>query len=386
MVKATVISGLLALVLICFGLIVFAWLYSQQGSSKPIKVDGSSLILHRGNGHKKGKKLVVTGADTEQRIRILSQGISFNAKEMPFMSWTFSQLAPRSGVWVGWINSENPQKLNMMPAILPYDSTAVYRMIDHPEWKGTILAVGFGFDNQMYESFVVDSIEFRPYSIKSMLESIVDEWTAFKPWSQRSINEIIIGSNQSLIHYPIIIFIWLVLSLIIIRAGRHGVQKKNIIIECLVICIFSWLLIDVVWQINLLRQNRLSWALYAGKLLKEKIKASVDRELYEFSQEINECRDKNQLKAVIISNTLDYKSYKPLKLEYLLLPEIPETRYVIGEVDKACYVVLNTDNTEMKKEGVYIDPLVKNFNKILEKVEHINPAKIGTIYFVGDKS
>lgn len=321
MIKATVISGLVAFVLMVIVLVVFAAYYDQPGQAEPLLINGSDMVLHRGRGYKSGHQLVVTATDSEQRIRIISTQLSFKAKDMPFMAWTFSHFSPRTGVWVGWINSDNPQKLNMMPAILPYDSTAVYRMKDHPDWTGEIVALGFGFDRQMYEEFSLESVEIRPYSMESMLESIWDEWTAFEGWTLKSINVIKGGYVESYIRPVLILSIWSLISFLVFVANQNkqGVQNK---FQFLVLFILSaWLAHDILWQINLFRQNILSFKQYSGKTLDEKRLLGVDSGLVDFSKQV-----KNYIKGKQTRVFLTGKGqsngiiYEQPRLQYYLMP------------------------------------------------------------------
>ncbi|MCH9697791.1 MAG: hypothetical protein K0U68_06795, partial [Gammaproteobacteria bacterium] len=286
MIKATIISGLIAFVLIVSGLVVFSAFYDQPGLAKPVIINGSDMVLHRGQGYKTGHQLVVKAADSEKRIRIITQKLSFKAENMPFMAWTFSHFGPRTGVWVGWVNSDNPQKLNMIPAILPFDSTAVYRMKDHSDWKGEIVALGFGFDRQMYEDFSLDSVEIRPYSVESMLESIWDEWTAFEGLSLKSINVIKGGYDTSYIRPVLILLTWSLITFLVffvIQNKKRIHNKLNVLVFFL---LSGWFIHDIFWQINLFRQNILSYKQYYGKTLAEKQLLGTDSALVILSNQV----------------------------------------------------------------------------------------------------
>ncbi len=315
-VKKIIISGGLSLLLIFLGLVGFAWQYDEHGNVNKIQIKGSSMVLHRGNGYKKGSQLVVTEADKQRRVRIISEQVSFRAEDYPFMAWTFSKLGPRTDVWVGWVTKQNPHNLNTIPAILPLDSTAVYRMKDNPEWIGDIIALGFGFDGQMHESFTLDSIELRPYSIASMLESIWDEWTAFRGWSQRTINSVEIGAQNSLIKPVLIVAAWVFIS--ICSAMLTTFITQNRIEILLIFLLIGWGVMDVLWQVNILRQNGLSYHLYSGKSLEDKILSGVDASLYELKKEIVKCSEKKK-RITFVSNDF----YMTLKVKYFLLPRQP---------------------------------------------------------------
>lgn len=319
MIKATLISGLIALVLIIIGLVVIAMYYDQPGFTKPIIINGSDMVIHRGHGYKTGHKLVVTAADHEKRIRIISPQLSFKAKDMPFMAWTFTQFGPRTGVWVGWVNSDNPKKLNMMPAILPYDSTAVYKMNDHPEWRGDILALGFGFDRQMYNSFTLQKIEVRPYSIGLMIENTIDEWVSFQGWSLKSINYIK-SIHDGSISIKKIIYIWIALSSII-YVIKNNFNFKEASRGVTIYFLIAWFVLDVLWQINLIRQNYLTYHLYSGKSLHEKRMTGPDYDLYKFSLEVKKYIPNTQVRVFLTGKGVRGNIiYEQPRLQYYLMP------------------------------------------------------------------
>jgi hypothetical protein len=322
MLKAIIISGSLSLLLVFIGIIGFAWLYDEPANVEKIQWKGSSMILDRGVGYHSGSQLIVTGAGEERKIRIISKQISFNAEDMPFLVWNFSKLSPREDVWVAWITKQNPRHLNVMAAVLPWDSTAVYRMKGNPEWKGEIVALGFGFEGQMYDSVTLDSVEARPYSIGTMLESIWDEWTAFEGWTRHSINYMKGGYDGDVLIRPSVVvamltciafFLYLVYS-----AVKRAPLDKRVFISHVVI---GWITLDVMWQINLFRQHHHSFNQYYGKTLHEKLNNSQDAIIYDLATKVK-AYIPNKLVQIVLIGDVDSKhnAYMLPRLQYHLLP------------------------------------------------------------------
>jgi hypothetical protein len=279
------------------------------------------MVLRRGEGYSEGTKLVVTNFDEQQRIRIISQQVSFRAEDMPFMAWTFSKFSPRTSVWVAWITKQDPQHLNMMPALLPLDATAVYRMKENPEWKGDIVALGFGFDGQMYDSFSLDSVEIRPYSIGSMLESMWDEWSTFEGWSHSSINGTVGGSNRALIRPTHLVLTWLVLMSVIYLSLSYRKNNNSYLRVLPIFFISGWMVLDVRWQVDLFRQNYLTYQLYMGKTLDEKRLIGKDRRLYVFAQEIKKRLPDEEVRVFLTGKGIFGNIiYEQPRLQYFLMP------------------------------------------------------------------
>lgn len=320
MFKAIAISGFLGFVLIFVGLLGFAWMYGKSSGRSVIQLKGTDMVLRRGEGYLEDTKLVVTDFDAQKRIRIISKQVSFRAEDMPFMAWTFSKFSPRTGVWVAWVTKQDPTHLNMIPAILPFDSTAVYRMKGHPEWQGDIVALGFGFDRQMHDSFTLDSVEIRPYSVGSMLESMLDEWFAFEGWSMSSINMVKGGSKNALIRPVPLVFIWVVLVSLIYQFKLNERKRLNWRLP-VVFLITGWVFLDFLWQINLFRQNYLSYQLYAGKNISEKRLLTIDEKLFSFSEEVKRyfpnTKERILLTGKGMSNNIIYEQPR---LQYYLMP------------------------------------------------------------------
>ena len=352
MLKAIVISGILGIFVLGCCLALFALVYDQPKDVPSIRLNGSDMFLHRGNGHSNGRKLIVTDTDKEQRIRIISKPISFRAEDMPFMAWTFSNLSPRSGVWVAWVTKQNPQQLNMEPAIIPFDSTAVYLMKNNPDWQGEIVTLGFGFDGQMHDPVILDSIEIRPYSIGSMLESIWDGWTAFEGWSLKSINIIKGSGGTTLIRPTPIVFMWVVIaSLIYMLLQMNSRNKQNLEIAVLYF-VTGWALLDIKWQIDLWRQNYVTYHSYVGKTLDQKRLVGKDRRLFIYSQEIKNIIPDNKVRVFLTGNGIynNFK-YEHHRLQYFLMP------YNVSYFENH-YAVYSRSSKEYKYEsnlGEYID-------------------------------
>jgi len=299
MTRSVIISGVAGFILVLLGLVSFAWIDGKPIHQTVIHIDGSELQLYRGKGFVQGKKLVINQADENNRILVVTRNILFRAEDIPFMAWTFSKSSPRTNVWVAWITKREPNKLNTIEAILPLDSTAVHRMQAYPEWRGDIIALGFGFEDQMYDTLTLDSIELRPYSIASMLESLWDEWTAFNGWKLSSINIIKSGDHQARIQPVLVVVIWIVLASLIYRFQQRLKPKKLYWNGVLVFFAVGWFVLDALWQINLWRQNYLSYHLYAGKTLPEKRLTSQDRRLYLFSEEIKKFLPDNTVRVFL---------------------------------------------------------------------------------------
>ena len=321
MARTIIISCLFGFVLLLAILIAFALVHGDSSNISVIRLSGSDMILQRGNGYTEGNQLVITETDEKQRIRIISQHISFKAEEMPFMAWTFSEFSPRANVWVGWVAKNNPGKLNTIPAIIPLDSTAVYRMKDYPNWKGDIIAFGLGFDRQMFEPVILESVEVRPYSTCSMLESIWDELTAFESWTLRSINTIKGGYSNAIFRPVPVAFLWVILSFATYRFLQIKNANKVNRHAFITFSIIGWLILDVLWQINLFRQNYLTYHLYAGKTLQEKRLAGPDATIYAFSKEIRKYLPDSRARILLTGKgLLGNVIYEQPRLQYFLLP------------------------------------------------------------------
>ncbi len=379
MVKAIIISGSVSILFIYLGLVVFFWISDKPVATAAIHMEGSSLVLHRGIGYNSGSKLVVTNADKQRRVRIISEQVSFLAEDMPFMVWKFTNMSPQEGMWVGWVAKKNPGKLNMIPVILPLDSTVVYRMKGKEGWSGEIVALGFGFDGQMYDSLILDSIELKTYSVTSMLESIWDEWLAFRPWTQRSISEVQIGAEAEYIKPPLLIFIWIVFTFgLLFKINTKYFNTKSL----LYICFSAWFFIDLQWQLNLMRQHKLSQSLYNGKTLVEKIESGKDAGLFDLMRYSLNCKRSKKAEIEIASSYTDHGEYQPLRFQYLLLPEIVDSSYVIRKKRKMCYVILKTTSTKYDKNGNLYDPNIINFKYLMDYSQVYYKNNDGIIYFI----
>jgi hypothetical protein len=191
----------------------------------------------------------------------------------------------------------------------------------HPDWQGDIVALGFGFDRQMHDSFILDSVEIRPYSVRSMLESIWDEWTAFEGWSLRSINVIKGGADGALIRPLPIMFMWVVITFIIYQLIVIKNIKQVSWELPIIFCITGWLLLDILWQINLFRQNYLSYQLYAGKTLSEKRLVGPDAALYAFSKQVKKHFSDDKSRIFLTGKGLSGNIiYEQPRLQYFLMP------------------------------------------------------------------
>lgn len=152
-------------------------------------------------------------------------------------------------------------------------------------WSGKIVGLGLIARGDFREPFLVESIELRPSWVGTTMGTMLAHWLEFEPWDGGSIH-FMAGGNPSLKH-PLPLFLGISfiaaigIYLLLIVLGHTRLEAK----AALAIALLGWAVIDVRWQLNLLRQLDMTRAQYAGKSWEDKRLAAEDGELFAFMRE-----------------------------------------------------------------------------------------------------
>lgn len=152
-------------------------------------------------------------------------------------------------------------------------------------WSGKVVGLGLIAKGDFRQPFLVESIELRPSWVGTTIDTLFAQWLEFEPWDGGSIH-FMAGGNPSLKH-PLPRFLGIAfvaaigIYLLLIVLGHTRFDRKT----ALVIALLGWAVIDVRWQLNLLRQLDMTRVQYAGKSWEDKRLAAEDGELFAFMRE-----------------------------------------------------------------------------------------------------
>jgi hypothetical protein len=185
-------------------------------------------------------------------------------------------------------------------------------------WRGDIGNLIIRLASKTGESVTVRKISLHPASVKTNILTLWSDWTSFSPWRRASMNSNLGVTKLSPLYPAMAIACIFLLSLAAYAVLHLAWQRKEKLNWGAIglVFLFCWLSLDMLWQYKLLRQNNVTFTLFAGKTSEEKLLAGPDAELFSL---LNEARQHiSEDSARIFVTTSD--DYTGLRAAYYLYP------------------------------------------------------------------
>ena len=283
-----------------------------------------NLGVVAGKGLKSTEGLVIQALN-EQGFAIINSGrFRLDSRHFNELVWEISGLAKSTKIRLIWTTRKHPRRLNQVELIHAGASKGHLKLVDTEGWQGLIGAIGLRIEDNLTEALIIRQLKLKTATpnIKQLVLELWNEWSYFQKWDERSINFIADGSRKNMLYRPLpAVVFWSLLSFLlyctIIFIKRRQLVWQSIIIFFLA----GWLMLDMRWQWNLWRQNKITYDTYAGKTEEEKKLVGEDAELFLFAQEVKRRLPKQPVRIFVISSSPNSNSrYIRLRAHYHLLP------------------------------------------------------------------
>jgi len=220
-----------------------------------------------------------------------------------------------------WRRSDNPQ--NVLRSEISLAGAHQIDLSTEPEWKGEITEIGFLIAGVNGEAVEVGNITLIPDSLNTRLQLTWRAWASFEEWSQQSINFLYGGDYRQIVALPLLVAAWLLLTLMLFwlfaRFGK-SVNSQQMLTTAGMIFLLAWVLLDIRWASNNIRQIQLSIQTHAQTDDQQISSTALHGDLYQYIQRLKtEVLGDEPARILIIGdeNTADYYL---LRAKYHLLP------------------------------------------------------------------
>jgi hypothetical protein len=237
-----------------------------------------------------------------------------------------------------WRQQNQPTQVSRME--LPGPGAHFIDLAFADDWRGEIIEIGFLFEDPGGRAARLAFASLHSDSLALSVSKVLDDWTEFEPFSLRSVNILDGGSRSQRLALPLVLLIWVLTSLLI-YAGMNFRRNVGLFRFAVVIFLISWVILDVRWTRNQVRQSAETLEMYVTN--PERAAVTVDGYLPAYISRLKrEVLSKNAGKILLIADE-SVAEFFVLKARYYLLPHAaalwPETGQTL-DPEQLDYVLL----------------------------------------------
>jgi hypothetical protein len=279
---AVALSALLAAYLLVT--IPGAWF----SGAAPKEYDAKALAVAVGTGSMDGDALIVAPTNASGTV-IITVAVAVSAGDYRGVAWHVSGLPVGSDARLLWHSTYKPGRTFTLPIPTEADRLAPIVASRDPNWIGPLNGVALALRLPAQQSVAVSGVSLDPLTMRSQLAGRFRDWITFEPWSGASINTVVGGADLQELPLPVLLGLAALLAagiaVALARWRPHWIGARLPL--ALVLMLFgAWLVLDLRWQWNLVRQVAVTAKTYAGLDWRKKHIAAEDGPLFEFIEKV----------------------------------------------------------------------------------------------------
>jgi hypothetical protein len=244
------------------------------------------LAVTRGRGAVEGNTLSITPADPSG-IVVVSLNTALRAADYPVIAWQALRVPENAEVRLLWRTDYQPATMHARTLRLTSGRIDAVSLADDANWIGRVLGVALAVQGDFAQPMLVAGVAARPMGVGEVVADRWREWFAFERWSGRSINTIAGGSEMQALPLPVLLAVAIAVAVLgWLAIARWRGWMASLALAGGAFFVAAWLLSDVRWAVNLVRQNGATIAQYAGKDAHAKREAAEDGALFSFIERV----------------------------------------------------------------------------------------------------
>ena len=220
-----------------------------------------------------------------------------------------------------WRRSHDTQNVQRTDITVP--GKQLIDLATEPGWRGEITEFGFLVAGVNGEAVEIGHASLLPDGLATRVNLTWRAWATFEAWSQQSINFLQGGDYRQTVSLPLLAATWLLTTLsllwLLTRFGKN-IGSRQFLITAGMVFLFAWVVLDIRWSANNLRQIALSFQQQRLAGTQQSSDSGQDGELHQYIQKLKSSvlGDKNA--RILILGDKNASDYFLLKAKYHLLP------------------------------------------------------------------
>ena len=248
------------------------------------------MQLAKGAGRIVGDELAVAPSDASGLV-VVSLRTTLKASDYAAIEWIAIDVPDHVDVSLLWRTDVKPDSLNTVPLAIVSGRLLPVVTRDHQAWIGNIQGLALAMKGPVAEPVRIRGVVAKPLSAPEVLRDRWREWFAFEGWTGTSINTITGGADLQDLPLPLLLACAVAIAtLVVFGLGRvrSGLVPVSVFGALAAFVLIAWLVLDLRWTWNLVRQVDSTAARFAGKSYADKRLAVEDAPLFAFVQKAKE--------------------------------------------------------------------------------------------------
>ena len=314
------IAALLALIVVVAGAVAYLSKGLPEHIGETLKFPATNLKFAFGSGHPAADRMLVD--EFANGYALLSSGpVNIQAAEQRVLSYTWLPPELLQEAAFFWRSSDDAQ--NVLRTDITVAGTQQIDLSTEPDWQGEITEFGFLIAGVNGKAVEIGETLLIPDNLNTRMQLSWRAWTTFEEWSQQSINFIHGGDYRPIVSLPLLVASWLLITILLFWLFTRLVETigtRQLLITAGLISLLAWVLLDIRWSANNLRQIQLSIHMQSQTADQQRSSIDLDGKIYQYIQRLkNEVLGDQPARILILGdeNAIDYYL---LRAKYHLLP------------------------------------------------------------------
>jgi hypothetical protein len=297
-----------------------AWLGLEPEQTR--EIPGRTLQPIVGHGVAQDDGLLITGyqkqADEYHAVAVWRGDLQ--AQAFALLKYKISAQPPDVLLYLTWQRKDGSSTVVSTPLNSNTPGPSVFVLSKHPEWRGTITALGvYVVAQRPDQSLIIDGLVLDSGDATSSLEAPWSGWLEFRGWTQLSINLLRGTTNDSALSPVPVAAAWVALACLLLLVFGMA-RGRHLPGTFLVVLLVPWIALDLLWQVELQSQLVQSRAQFGGKTAHQKHLADDDAAIYRYITRLKNSVLPTQPVRLVIAHDSRGHNYARLKAQYYLLP------------------------------------------------------------------
>ncbi len=314
------VAALLAVAVVTTGTVVFLSKGLPDQSGKTFQYAAADFNFVFGSGHPTADRMLVD--EFTNGYALLSSGpVSIQADAYRVLAYTW--LPPKMPQEAAFFWRRGSDAQNVMRAEITLPGTHLIDLATEPGWQGEITEFGFLVAGVNGGAVEIGDASILPDNLNTRLQLTWRAWTKFEKWSQKSINFLYGGDKRQVVALPLLVAAWLLTTLTLLwlfsRLGKN-IGSRQLLITAGLVFLVAWVLLDIRWSANNLRQIQLSVQTHWQADDQQRSSIGLDGAVYQYILRLKSEVLSDQPARILIVGDENAIDYYLLRAKYHLLP------------------------------------------------------------------
>jgi hypothetical protein len=300
---ATIFTAVLALCVL--GYLAFAVPGKWFTSARSLAWGPKELQVAKGSARMLGDELAVAPADASGLV-VVSVKTTLKAIDYAAVEWIAIDVPDHIDVSLLWRTDVKPEQVNSIPLVVVTGRLLPVVTQNHPAWIGTIQGLALAMKGPVAEPVRIRGVVAKALSASEVMRDRTREWFAFESWTGTSINTVTGGADLQDLPLPLLLAGAVALATLVvaaIRRFRPAALPIGTFGALAAFVLVAWLLLDLRWMWNLVRQVDATADRFAGKSWVDKRLAVEDGPLFAFVQKAKEAMPSTPVRVFVAADS-----------------------------------------------------------------------------------